>query len=77
MFLLFRNYLPSEKDVDLYLKKKAKKTKNLESPLAKAALCQISLELAQGEKATNVKGLQTDGQTMNGQQAIKKTHMSF
>ena len=40
VFLLFRNYLPLEKDTALHLYK-------LESPSPKDALCQVRLKLAQ------------------------------
>ena len=75
VFLLFRNYLPMEMGVVLYLNK-------LESPSPKDALCQVWLELAQWflrrrwkcEKFTDGR---TEGWMDDGQQAIRKAHLSF
>ena len=58
VFLLFRYYLPLEKDNPLYLDK-------LESPSPMDDLCHVWLKLAQWfwRRSRKCKSLQTDGQT--------------
>ena len=71
IFSLFYNDLPLKKDVILRLDK-------IEFPPPKDALCKVWLKLAQwfwGRKRQWQKF--TNGQTDNGQQAIRKAHLSF
>ena len=80
-FLLFRNYLPLEKGGALHLKK------NL-NPLHPGILCAKfgwNWPSGSGDEDENVKSLQTDGRTDvltdggtdDGQQVIRKAHLSF
>jgi hypothetical protein len=74
--VLFRYYLPLGKGVVLHLY-------NSECPLPKDELCQLWLKLAQWfwRRSWKSKSLtdrrQTDGQTDDGQKAIRKAHLSF
>jgi hypothetical protein len=72
IFLLFCYYLPLEMGNPLHLN-------NLESPPPKDDLCQVWLKLAQWfwRRSRKCKSLQTDGQEDDGQQAIRKAHLSF
>jgi hypothetical protein len=76
VFLLFCYYLPLERGNPLHLNK-------LESPLPKDDLCQVWLKLAQRfwRRSRKCKSLQTDrqtdGQTDDGQTAIRIAHLSF
>jgi hypothetical protein len=76
LFLLFRYYLPLEKGYPLLLNK-------LESPSPKDYLCQVWIKLVQWfwRRSRKCKSLQmdrrTDGQTDDGQRAIRKAHLSF
>ena len=76
VFLLFHFYLPLEKIEPLHLNK-------LESQSPKDALCKFGWNWPSGswEEDENEKSLQTDGQTDrrtdDGQQAIRKAHLSF
>ena len=58
VFLLFRNYLPLEKDVVFYLNKS-------ESPSPKDALCEVLVEIVVVEKEMKMWNIyrQTDGRT--------------
>ena len=71
-FSLFRNYLIFEKGVDLHLE-------IFESPLPKDALCQVWLKLAWWflRRRWKCESLKTDRWTDDGQQAIRKAHLSF
>jgi hypothetical protein len=76
VFLLFCYYLPLERGNPLPLNK-------LESPPPKDDLCQVWLKLAQWfwRRSQKCKSLQTDrrtdGQTDDGQKAIRIAHLSF
>ena len=75
VFSLFRYYLPLENGGALYLNK-------LESSLPKDALCQVWLKLAQWflrrrGKCEKFRDRRTHRRTDDGQQAIRKAHLSF
>ena len=76
LFLLFPNYLPFGTGVALHLNK-------LEPPSPRDTLCQGWLNLAQWfwRRRWKCESLQadgqTDGQTDDGRQVIRKAHLSF
>ena len=72
IFSLFRNYLLLEKGGALHLNK-------IESPHPRLLCAKFGWNWpsGSGEEDENVKSLQTDRQTGDGRQVIRKAHLSF